>query len=334
MLYKFKYVFLFLILLPAYSIADYKNKKETIYLISSSSQYDDKIVNDIVNIFNAKNINVDLTYLDQQVSDFGYVNTDNNRAEKLINALTDNHVKYLWFLRGGGGALNLIPYLHNNREKIKRSTRKIIIGFSDVTAFHYFLNQDIGWQSVHGVMAASNKEIYKNGHKNNKVSMNNSVDEIFNAIINGINYTGIIPLNAMSKHGVNGILTGGNLTVIQSFFSTKFEKYSQNDVLAVEDVSVTYRQLDRALHQLLYKNNFKPKGIIFGQFYPLSATDEERLIFKTVIQNFAEKADYPVFYYPYFGHGKTNNTMILAHPVKIECNLAGDYCSMMQSGIN
>lgn len=325
-----KLIWLFLLTLPP--IIASANHAEKIYLIASSTQYDARIVPHIIKMFNKKGYDVDTTYLDQQVSDLGYVNTDRSRAEKLTEALKDNKVKYLWFIRGGAGSLNLMSYLDKNLDELKKANPKVIVGFSDVTAIHYFINKYIGWPSVHGVMAAANKDMYS-ADREIKLSMNNSVDEVFSAIENGVRYDGIIPLNSQAKKGISGMLAGGNLTLVQSFFSTRFEHYLPDEVLVIEDVGVSFRQLDRALHQLAYKKDFHPKAIVFGQFYPLDPTDEARVTFKSVIKDFAEKSSYPVFYYPYFGHGQTNNPLLLLTPVTISCGDAEEYCQLIQPAL-
>ena len=303
--------------------------KETVHLIASSTQYDEQVIPKIIKMFNEKGYDVDTRYLDQQVSDLGYVNTDKVRAETLIAALKDNSVKYLWFVKGGGGAFNLFPDLYKNKDEIKSANSKIIIGFSDVTAVHYFVNKYLNWPSMHAVIAASNKDMYA-VNKEIKMNRNNGVDEVFNAIKKGVTYDGLIPLNKQAEQGVSGILNGGNLTLIQSFFATDYEKYSPDEILAIEDVGVTYRQLDRTLHQIEYQKKFPPKAIIFGQFYSLSATDAEKLIFKTTIQEFASRYAAPVYYYPYFGHGETNDPLILSAPVNIECSRSQEYCQLTQ----
>ncbi|WP_260200231.1 LD-carboxypeptidase [Candidatus Regiella insecticola] len=326
---KVSYIFIFLLgFILSFELT--AQEKSTIYLISSSSEYNEEVIPSIITMFKEKGHPVDTRYLDQQVSDFGYVNTDKSRAKTLINALTDDNVKYLWFVRGGAGALNLLPYLYAAEDKIKKSTPKIIVGFSDVTAIHYFINRQIKWPSVHGVLASFNKNLYVPNETKSEISRNSDVEDIFSLAEKEIKYRDVIPLNNQARKNIAGKLFGGNLTLLQSLFSTKYETVSADDIFIVEDVGVTYRQLDRSLHQLLYKNQFKPKGIIFGQFYSLSATDEERLIFKTVIKDFAAKAPYPVYYYPLFGHGKTNKPLILFNDVKINCNKNDEYCSLTQ----
>lgn len=306
--------------------------KEKIHFISSSSQYDERSIPHIIKTFQEKDFDVDTTYLHQEVSDLGYVNTDKKRAENLIEALKDPQVKYLWFIRGGGGAFNLLPDLYQAKSEIEASPPKTIIGFSDVTAIHYFLNKYLHWPSVHGIVAAYNKDTLKD-IKGDKLNMNNTIEEIFHAIKEGVSYHGLLPLNQPAEKGATGTLHGGNLTLVNSFFSTSYEINSPNEILILEDVGTSYRQLDRSLHQLLYKKNYHPEAIIFGQFYSISANDEERLIFKTVIENFAKSYPAPVFYYPYFGHGTTNYPFLLSTPATITCEPSKETCSLQQTYI-
>ncbi|NNP71648.1 LD-carboxypeptidase [Acinetobacter defluvii] len=320
--------------------------KDTIYLISSSSAYDESYIPKITQAFKNKGFNVSTEYLNQQLSDFGYVNTDHERAKNLIHALKNNQVKYLWFVRGGSGALNLLPKLHAEIAQIKQSTPKVLIGFSDVTAIHYFINNEIGWKSIHGTTAATGKIMNapvttpsamdeaptaKADMLNPDENQNDVVNEIFTTIQSGIHYQGLLPLNSAAKqHFYEGTLTGGNLTLVQTLFSTQYERSWDNKILLLEDVSVTYKQLDRLLHQILFKKDFKPKAIVFGQFYPSKTNDGERLIYKEVIRTFAEQNHIPVYYYPYFGHGKVNKPFILGGKAHIACPQDSDYCSIFQ----
>lgn len=326
--------------------------KETIYLISSSSAYDEKYIPMITQAFEKNGFAVNTQYLDQQLSDFGYVNTDHERAMNLINALTDDQVKYLWFVRGGSGALNLLPELQNHVNILRKSNAKILIGFSDVTAIHYFINHNLAWKSVHGASAASSKiidavpqlqtletqVISQDEANQDAVSENenqkNAIEEIFKTIQNGLQYSGLLPLNTSAKNShLSGNLTGGNMTLVQTLFSTSFEKSWNNQVILLEDVNVTYKQLDRILHQISYKKDFKPKAIVFGQFYPAKTNDGERLIYKEVIRSYAERTNIPVFYYPYFGHGKVNKPFILGEKATISCKNGSDYCQIQQDKI-
>lgn len=304
-------------------------QKGTVFLISSSSQYDENIIPEIETAFARQCYSVDLRYLDQKPTELGYVNSDEKRAQTLIDALSDHNVHYLWFVRGGSGALNLYPALYLSRNRISSSPPKILIGFSDVTAIHHFVNHELNWPSVHGVVASYNKDIHE-FDKNKTLNMNNSVTEVFESLFSGIKYAGFEPMNLQSKKKVSGYLDGGNLTLVKSFFSTVYERSYLDKILILEDTGVTPRQLDRHLHQLKYSRKFHPRAVIFGQFYGINASDEEKCLYRYVIKQFAGSVNYPVYYYPRFGHGKTNQPFILGHPASIRCSSLTRQCSLNQ----
>lgn len=320
-------IILFISVLPTITLARTYNR---VTLISSSTQYDEDKLQNIKQTLEKKGYIVNDKYLNQVVSDFGYVNTDKTRANTLINAMLDKNTDILWFVRGGGGALNLIPYLEANKEKLKKAKPKLVVGFSDVTAVHYFVNNALGWPSIHGVLASYNKEM--NAANSDKITINDRepIPSIKNIISNGIYYQNLIPLNELARKGVHGILSGGNFTLIQAFFSTQYENSYSNKILILEDTGVSFRALDRSLEQLLFKTNLNVNAIVFGQFYPLDPTDEQRLMYKTVIEKFAEKINKPVYYFPFFAHGRENKPFILNQEASIQCSKENDYCTLNQ----
>lgn len=308
---------------------EHNGHKERIYLIASSSQYDEAAIPKIKQAFSNSGYEIDTRYLDQSPTPLGYVNTDQRRAETLINALSDRQVKYLWFVRGGAGAINLYPALYLNRAKIAASTPKILVGFSDVTGIHQFVNHELNWLSVHGVLAIYNREMYNANH-NLTLSKNNSINEVFKTLSQGVTYSGIEPMNPQAVTEVRGKLDGGNLTLVQSLFTTPYESDYSDKVVLLEDTEVSAKQLDRLLHQLSYNKKFHPQGVIFGQFFSLNAHDDEKSIYKYVLQQFAQRVNYPVYYYPEFGHGETNQPFMLNHQVNILCHQDYSLCSLSQ----
>ncbi|MGL5392269.1 MAG: LD-carboxypeptidase [Shewanella sp.] len=308
-------------------------KKGRVFLIASSSQYDENIIAEIEAAFSRQCYLADKRYLDQEPTLLGYVNTDEKRARTLINALGDNQVEYLWFVRGGSGAFNLYPALYASREQFSASTPKTIIGFSDVTAIHSFVNHELNWPSVHGAVASYNKEMHEID-KNRTLSMNNSLNEVFEAMSHGVNYSGIEPMNHQAVNPVRGKLDGGNLTLVQSLFSTLYEGSYADNIMMLEDTGVTTKQLDRTLHQIAFSNKFYPRAIIFGQFYGQNAAEEEKALYRYVIKQFAERVHYPVYYYPQFGHGETNQPFILNHQADIVCRRTDPQCSLTQPPVN
>ena len=328
---KIKEIFLFVFLLNfiIVELAWAKNYRSVAF-VASSTQYDESKLEQIKQAFEKKGYLVSMDYLNQSVSDFGYVNTDKSRANALIAALLAKDIDILWMLRGGGGAINLIPQLYAAKNNLKKVKPKILVGFSDVTAIHYFLNTVLAWPSVHAVTALYNRETAK--FYSSPIGLNDqeNIPSINNLLVKGVYYKQLIPLNPFALMPTQGVLLGGNLTLLQTFFSTRYEHDFGNNIVILEDTGVSFRQLDRSLHQLLYKPNFKPKAIIFGQFYSLDPTDEERLMYKTVLTAFAKQTNIPVYYFPYFGHGRQNKAFILGALAAIHCPEQQEYCVFKQ----
>lgn len=301
-------------------------------LINVSTQYYPNDIKRAKKALKDTGYNTTYEYLDIYPSDFGYSNLDSIRAKILLDALLDDNIDIIWFLRGGGGAFNLLPYLCNHINELKKAKPKILVGFSDVTAIHFFVNNVLGWKSLHGVVAAYNKNAY-NLHKTEKIKTNDleKIPNITEIINNGISYDKLMPMNEMAYDGIDGNIVGGNMTLVYSYFSTVYQQDISTKILLLEDTSISFRQLDRSLHQLLYlPENKKPKAIIFGQFYPLDPTDDQRLIYKTVIKKFARSFNRPVYYFPFIGHGQYNKPLLLGVTSNIKCSKETKFCTLKQ----
>ncbi|ELR66278.1 Muramoyltetrapeptide carboxypeptidase [Photobacterium marinum] len=306
--------------------SDYNN----ISLVSVSTAYSEQSVDYIKQSFEKKGYQVSDKYLDQVVSDLGYVNTEKSRANLLIEALKDNDNDILWFVRGGGGAINLLPYLKQAIPELKNSKPKLIVGFSDVTAIHQFVNEYLDWPSLHAVVAGHNQDLKRLSAKLDLVKTNEceSIPDIRKIMKTGVSYKNVLPLNQESKKGTSGESIGGNLTLVSSTFATDYQLDFKGKILFIEDVGLSYRQLDRSLHQLLYMGSLKHvNGIVFGQFYPKNPLDSERLIYKKTIENFAKQFYKPVYYFPFFGHGYINKPILLNSHYNIKCD-GEEFCTL------
>ena len=304
---------------------------ENVALVSVSTQYDEQKLDKIKGKLEKAGYKVTDQYLHQVVSDFGYVNNDYSRAKNLIDALLDDDIEVVWFVRGGGGGFNLMPYLYKEMERLKSAKPKVLVGFSDVTAIHSFVNEYLKWDSLHSVVASYNKDMKDPDDKAISINDLEPLPNIAGILESGISYKDVIPLNGIANKGVTGELIGGNLTLVAASFATKFEPDFTDKVLLLEDVGTSFRQLDRSLQQILFMNKMDINAIVFGQFYPLDATDQQRLIYKSVINQFADKLGKPVYYYPFIGHGRLNNPVILGEKVTITCDDEKlGYCNLSQ----
>ena len=82
---------------PSFS-ADYKSSFSL-----SVSKYNVQKLDKIIESLTECHYQVSTKYLNQFVSDFGYVASDKSRAKYLIDALLDDDIDVVWFVLGGGG---------------------------------------------------------------------------------------------------------------------------------------------------------------------------------------------------------------------------------------
>jgi muramoyltetrapeptide carboxypeptidase len=82
-------------------------------------------------------------------SHFKYADTDENRIKDVQYFLDSDNVKAIFFARGGYGSIRIIDRLDFSKLQNKP---KWIVGYSDITIFHAYLNFVLDIPSIHGPM--------------------------------------------------------------------------------------------------------------------------------------------------------------------------------------
>jgi muramoyltetrapeptide carboxypeptidase len=229
------------------------------------------------------------------------------RAKHLIYSLTNDESKAVWAIRGGYGAAKIIPFLETI-DQPKKS--KLLLGFSDITALHLFLQHQWKWITLHSPVL--NQII-------NNINLLNPIKEfIFSEKF--IHYTGFIPLNELAKNEqiIEASITGGNACLVQTSMATSWQIKSDNNIIFLEDVGERGYQIDRMLNHFLQAGIFdQAKAVIFGQFLPRLEPDGADLCF-SAIENFARELKIPALYFPLIGHSLEHN---LPLPLGMNCTL-------------
>lgn len=228
-----------------------------------------------------------------------HANTDETRFKLLKDALYDrSKTSVIWTLRGGYGSARLIDKL-----KIlpKPKHEKLFIGFSDNTALHLFLSQEWQWKTIHGAGLAEILNPERDPQNFQKIA-----DIIANKI-SILEITDLKPLNpeAQKLKKLSGLLTGGNLTTIQSGIKTSWQIKPAGKILFLEDIGEKGYRIDRALHHLKQAGILKGvKAIVFGEF----ADSPEDV--NIALTRFAQDTPIPIYQTNQFGHGKINYPLI------------------------
>ena len=187
----------------------------------------------------------------------GYLaGSDKLRAEDVMSMFKDDEVDAILCYKGGYGAQRMLPYLDFN--EIKKHP-KLLVGFSDVTVLLNTLYQFAEMPSLHGEMVVCMQ-------KYEEFTFNH----FFETLSNGINKPLVnptLPLDVINEGIAEGVLVGGNLSLIYALMGTPYEVDFKDKILFIEEVHEAPYAVDRMLSSLLLSGKLNQvKGIICGYF--------------------------------------------------------------------
>jgi muramoyltetrapeptide carboxypeptidase len=281
---------------------------DTISILAPSgvlNNFDNKITK-AINIFRSWGLNV---VLGNHIYDKNghFAGTDKNREKDFQKALDNKNIKAIWCARGGYGAVRIIDKLKfDNYLK----NPKWIIGFSDITVIHNKLNF-LNSESIHAMMITGFEDIGQN---------NDSLSKLKNVLFgDSLSYS--IASNKNNKTGKSeGIIVGGNLTLIQSTIGSKTELKMKDKILFIEEIGEYAYHIDRMLYSLKRAGYFENcKGLIVGQISDLkkNTTDFGRSI-NELILDVLDEYNFPILFDFPAGHEKTNFPIILGRKVILD----------------
>lgn len=221
-----------------------------------------------------------------------------NQLEHIQHALASD-ADYLWCLRGGYGSARLLPFLDKMKKPKKK---KILLGFSDITALHLFFNQKWKWNSIHSrVLSQMDAQA---PHADN-----NQYEKFFKNKLESVHYKGLLPLNASAKKKslITGSVTGGNLRILETSLGTSWQLKADHKILFLEDVGERGYALHRMLTHLKQANvlNKKVKAVILGSFTEgLEKDGSDRT--QEALKAFALESPIPFYSGMPCGHGAEN----------------------------
>ena len=177
---------------------------------------------------------------------------DDERLSDLNAALRDDSVDVIWCLRGGYGAMRLLEGL--DYAALRRHP-KVMIGYSDITAFHCAIATRCGLSSIHGPTARSTLTGF-------------SERSLRAAVLRTENPCGVA---ARAKTLVGGRaighLVGGNLALLTALHGTPYQPRYDGAILVLEDVNEAPYRIERMLLQLRLSGALQGcAGIAFGSF--------------------------------------------------------------------
>jgi muramoyltetrapeptide carboxypeptidase len=229
------------------------NKGDKIAIVSPAGKIEKQIVERGADLLSDQGFIVEIG--EHAFDTYGvFAGSDEARAADLQKAINDKTIKAIFCSRGGYGSLRIQQRL-NWSAFFKKP--KWLIGFSDITVFHAYLTKH-KIASVHGVMPAF-------------FERDGILTDSFISTISALR--GDLPQYSVDPHSLNrsgkdeGVLTGGNLSIIHNLRGTPLDISPKGKILFIEDTSEYHYHLDRMMTNLKAGRVLEQiSGLIVGSF--------------------------------------------------------------------
>jgi len=237
-------------------------------------------------------------------SKYGYLSgRDDIRADDINEMFSDDEVDGIICLRGGYGTPRILDKI--NYENIKRNP-KVFIGYSDITAIHIAINKLCNLVTFHGPMVTEMNDKFDGFSKESllKAIMESSMER---KIINPIGER----IETIYNGCAEGIIVGGNLSLIVSTIGSPYEIDTKGKVLFIEEINEEPYKVDRMLTQLKISGKLQEaSGIILGDWNKCVPEKPERsLELLQVFEDIIIPLKKPTIYNLQSGHCKPMITL-------------------------
>ena len=252
---------------------------------------------------------------------YGYLSgTDEVRARDINAMFADCEVDAIVCTRGGYGTMRMLDLLDYDTI---RANPKVFVGFSDITAMHIAFLEKCDLVTFHGPMATRWKAEFADGFTQpafmNAVTMAEPLGELINAPDYHARKT-------VNPGKAEGMLVGGNLSLIAGTIGTPYELDTRDRILFIEEIGERTYCVDRMLTQLRLSGKLEDcAGIVFGDFNDCPVEYPEfGLTLEEVIRDVAASCGKPIFTGLQAGHVSPKLTL----PLGTRCRMDADACTL------
>ena len=233
--------------------------------------------------------------------------TDAERAADFQQQLDNPNIKAIWCVRGGYGTVRMIDLL--DFTKFKQSP-KWIVGFSDVTVIHSYIN-NLNIATIHGAMPITV----------GKASVE-SIESLRKSLFGeSLNYE--IPFDAANRLGnAKGEIVGGNLSILYSLMGSNAQIDCKGKILFIEDLDEYLYHIDRMMMSLKRCGCFDGlNGLIVGTMTKMKDNDIPwGKNANQIIEDVTKGYSFPILYNFPAGHFRDNRALIFSKQVSLKLN--------------
>ncbi len=290
-------------------IPAYLQKGDTVAMVCTARSFSRDEAQQAVNLFESWGLNIVFgSTIDINANQLG--GTDEQRASDLQKMMDDDTIKAIWIARGGYGTVRIIDKLDFSKF-IKNP--KWIIGFSDITVLHSHIH-NLGVATLHAIMPYSVPK-----------AAEEAKETLYKALFN-IDYEIKISSNSSNKTGdAEGLLIGGNLSIIYSLLGSKSSVDTQNKILYLEDLDEYLYHIDRMFYNLKRNGYFDDlNGLIIGG---MTDMHDNQIPFgydvKQIVLDLCKEYNFPICFDFPAGHIPDNRALKLG--TKVSLNIDNEF---------
>lgn len=243
-----------------------------------------------------------------------FAGDDAARLAAFHELAADPDLRAVFFLRGGWGALRLLPAI--DWELLARHPRAYV-GYSDLTPLLLEMVRRLGLVTFHGPMVAADLAR----------GLDATEETSFLDALAG-RYPREVPVEELPDAGdagpVTGPLLGGCLSLLTATLGTPFAPRLAGSLLFVEDVGEPLYRIDRMLTHLRLSGNLTHvRAMILAQLRGPDAAPHDRGALTALVRDGFARADLVPRRLPLAaglaaGHGAPNLTLPLGLPARLE----------------
>lgn len=241
--------------------------------------------------------------------DFMFASASAEERAHALHSLAQNpDIAVVMAVRGGSGALELLPFLDF---ELLQAHPKTIIGLSDTTVLLTSLLERAGWAAVHGpcldgAFAQAEVSAEHRVSAEHAISYLRGTEEALSHVV----------LSRLCGAGdARGPITGGNLSMLTSLLGTPWSPKLGGCVLFLEEIGERPYRVQRMLQQLFMTGLLETiTGVLLGGFINCEHPKQEGPTVTEVLITELSRLNVPVFGYLPAGHGAYNLCVPFGRP--------------------
>ncbi len=285
-------------------------KGDTIYVLSTAKKITEQEIAPAVAIYKSWGLNVVIgkTIGAEQHQ---FAGPDELRTEDFQHAMDDPNIKAIMCARGGYGTVRMMDAL--NYDAFMKHP-KWIVGFSDITFLHTHISNNIGIQGLHAQMPIQFEK-----------STPEAIETLRRELFGEKNEYSVGPHQLNRLGEAQGILIGGNLSILYAITGTRSGINTDRKILFLEDLDEYLYHIDRMMLNLKRSGKLQGlAGLIVGGFTDMH---DNKIPFGKnayeIILEAVQEYNFPVCFNFPMGHIDDNRTLVVGKTYKMEVGNTG-----------